>query len=227
MIAKAPRTYDSYQPLWPPRPEVKEPPYRAVWYEGRGYWAQKKRNGTCTTIHCKGGTRPEVIFKTRHLDLNDGDHLAWVPLPEHLEFFQSFGPKWNVFHAELMHGKAKGTRHELFIHDWLVADGAHLTGKTFAERQDMLHQRFGVDFTDDELTGNLSADCQRVHEYVVIARNFRSNFVEIIQRHLRPNEDEGLVFKRPDAKLAPCVKPLSNSTWQAKCRITKANLYSF
>lgn len=225
MIAtpRAPRAYTGYEPLWAPRPEVKEPPYRAGWYEQRGYWAQKKRNGICTLVH---SCSTDVIFKTRHLDEEDGNHTAWTPLPVHRDFFRSLGSKWNVFHAELMHGKAKGTRHELYIHDILVADGVHLIGKTFAERQDILHQLFGVDFTDDEMIGNLSADCQRVHEHVVIARNYESKFADIIAHHLRP-EDEGLVFKRPSAKLMPCIKPLANSGWQAKCRISKQNLYTF
>ena len=38
--------------------------------------------------------------------------------------------------------------------------------------------------------------------------------------------DEGIVFKDPAAKLAPCVTQLSNGTWQVKVRRPHSN-YAF
>jgi len=144
--------YGRFQYLFPPRPAVKVPQSAIAWYARRGYIAQKKKNGTCTLVFCHG---KDVIFKTRHPDENDGNHLQWSPLPEHLEFFGSLGKGWNVFVAELIHSKvAGGPKNELYIFDQLVADGRELQGLTQAQRQDLMAKRWGIDYSEaDEEDG--------------------------------------------------------------------------
>lgn len=204
--------YDKYQYLWPPRPEVKIPQTALPFYEARRFWAQVKKNGTCTVIFSRGD---EVIFKTRHND----DHKLWSPEKDHLRFFRDRGGqkgKWNVYVAELLHSKVtNGPKHELFINDILVSNGVQLTGKTFAERQDILFDRW---------TGKNEGDQLRVDDRITLANSYQNNFAERF-KHLKP-EDEGLVLKNPTAKLAPCFKANSNTIWQVKCRITTRN-YSF
>ncbi len=203
-------TYDKYQYLWPPRPEVKIPQTALPFYEGRSFWAQVKKNGTCTVIFTCGN---EVIFKTRHND----DHKLWSPEKDHLDFFRTRGgKKWNVYVAELLHSKVtNGPKHELFINDILVSDGEYLTGKTFAERHRLLLDRW---------MGTDEGDQVRVDDRITVAHCYNENFAERF-KHLKP-EDEGLVLKNPNAKLAPCFKANSNTLWQVKCRITTRN-YSF
>lgn len=46
--------YTEYEYLWPPRPERKVPPTTHAFYQKRGYWAQVKKNGTCTVIFARG-----------------------------------------------------------------------------------------------------------------------------------------------------------------------------
>lgn len=181
-------------------------------YEKRGFWAQTKKNGTCTLIYAR---RNEVIYKTRHPDVNDGNHRQWRAEGDHDVFFAE-RMKWNVYAAELLHSKVSGgPKNELFIFDILVSDGIELTGSTFAERQGILHDRF---------TGSDEGDQVRIAKRITLAKCIDEDF-EARFSYLKP-EDEGLVLKDPNAKLKPCLKIDSNSGWQVKCRIAHSN-YSF
>lgn len=202
------KPYTKYQYLWPPRPELKIPTTALGFYENRGWWSQVKKNGTCTVIFSNGN---DVIFKTRHND----DHKLWTPQLDHTHFF-SKRRGWNVYCAELLHSKVSGgPKHELYLFDILVSDGMSLVGTTFAERQAILHGRWTGDYEGDQI---------RVAKRITLAVCDNENFAEKFQ-NLKP-EDEGLVLKNPSAKLLPCYKEGSNSTWQVKCRIPHKN-YSF
>ena len=198
----------TYSYLYPPRPENKIAKPQLAFYENRGWWAQKKKNGTCTVVFARGN---EVIFKTRHND----DHKLWTPQGDHNAFFAGRA-KWNVYVAELLHSKVSGgPKNELYIFDQIVKDGVQLVGTTFAERQGMLF---------DEFSGNDEGDQIRIADRITLAKCFDEGFAEMYD-HLKP-EDEGLVLKNPEGRLSPCFKMDSNSNWQVKCRITHAN-YSF
>jgi hypothetical protein len=200
--------YTDYKYLWPPRPETKIPTSALSFYENRGWWAQVKKNGTCTVIFSNG---KDIIFKTRHNE----DHKLWTPLQEHRDFFGK-RDGWNVYVAELLHSKVSGgPKNELYIFDILVNDSQYLTGTTFADRQVLLH---------DLWQGTNEGDQVRVSEHVSVAVSFDSGFEERF-KHLK-KEDEGLVLKNPEGKLLPCFKPDSNASWQVKCRIPNKN-YSF
>lgn len=205
-------TYASFRPLWVPRPETKIAPTMLSFYENRGHWAQKKKNGTCTLVYAK---RNDVRYTTRHNDVDDGAHKLWKPEGDHNAFFAQ-RPLYNVYACELLHSKVSGgPRSELFIFDILVSDGDYLTGTTFADRQVILHDRF---------TGKDEGDQVRIAPRVTLAKCFDDGFAEMF-KHLKP-EDEGLVLKDPNAVLKPCLKIDSNSAWQVKCRIPAKN-YTF
>lgn len=199
--------YDSYQYLWPPRPEQKIPQGMLPFYEKRGFWAQVKKNGTCTVIFAR---RDEVIFMTRHND----QHRMWSPTPEHVRFFQGF-QNWNVFVAELLHSKTPRIKNQLYVFDQIVDDGVHLVGTSFEERQLVLQSRWEPIADEGDQT--------RVHDYVSVANNYTGDFAKLFTT-LKP-EDEGLVLKDPKAKLRACLKQDSNAG-QVKCRVPHKN-YSF
>lgn len=200
--------------LFPPRPEKKVPQGMLQFYENRGWWAQKKKNGTCTVIFVDGS---DVTFKTRHPDDNDGNHKLWTPLPEHIKTFQTRKGSRHVYVAELLHSKVSGgPKNQLFIFDYIVEHNMQLIDATFKERMSILGNRWKI--RGDE------GDQLRVNEYVSIAHCYTSGFAELYD-DLKP-EDEGLVLKNPEARLKPCFKGDSNSSWQAKCRIPHKN-YSF
>lgn len=200
--------YADFHFLYPPRPENKIARPQLSFYENRSWWAQKKKNGTCTVIFAR---RNEIIFKTRHND----DHKLWTPQGDHNAFFAG-RLKWNVYVAELLHSKVSGgPKNELYIFDQIVKDDVQLVGTTFAERQEMLF---------DEFSGNDEGDQIRIDDRITLAKCFDEGFIEMYD-HLKP-EDEGLVLKNPEGKLSPCFKMDSNSNWQVKCRIGHKN-YSF
>ena len=210
--------YTDYTYLFPPRPEVKVPRDALGNYQSLGWHAQVKKNGTCTVIFAKGD---QVIFKTRHAEeQTDGDdHKMWSPKPEHVKFFQGFD-SWNVFVAELMHSKTPTIKDQLYIFDQIVHNGVQLVGKTFAERQALLRERWlhlNAGFAPER-------DQLRVHQYVSLAKNFKGGFGKLFDT-LGPG-DEGLVLKNPNAPLNACFKHDSNWGWQVKSRIPHKN-YGF
>jgi hypothetical protein len=202
--------FNDYSYLWPPRPKKAIPEALLTFYENRGFWAQVKKNGTCTVIFARGR---DVIFKTRHND----DHKMWSPTPEHVRFFQG-NSNWNVYVAELIHSKTPTVKNQLYLFDKIVDEGVHLVGTTFEERQLILQSQW---------EGNLEPDKHqtRITDYISVAENIGDRFAEVFTSLKNP-EDEGLVLKNPTAKLQACMKQTANENWQVKCRISTKN-YSF
>jgi hypothetical protein len=178
-------------------------------YEKRGWWGQVKKNGTCTVIFSHGD---DVVFKTRH----DDDHKAWVPQPEHAAFFKG-REQWNVYVAELLHSKTANVKNHLYLFDILVSDGEDLSGTSFADRQAILLGRYPGN-------GGAGLGATRVTKQVSRATCYTRDF-ERVWSELAA-EDEGIVFKDPASKLAPCVTQTANAMWQVKCRRPHSN-YSF
>lgn len=205
--------YDAYRYLWPPRPEKAAPPELIGFYERRGWTAQIKKNGTCTVIFARNN---EVTFKTRH----DDDHKSWSPQPQHFRFFAG-RPEWNVYVAELLHSKGPQLKNHLYLFDILVSDGEQLIGATLSERQEIMRQRFPSPKADiigsrAGLGARMLCDDVSHAETIAAARTW----CEL------GGLDEGLVFKDPTAKLAPCITAGSNGSWQIKIRRPHPN-YSF
>ena len=212
--------YLNFSYLFPPRPEHKVARGLLSHYERLGWHAQVKKNGTATVIFAKGD---QVIFKTRHAaEQKDGDdHKMWTPKQAHIDFFRGFD-KWNVFVAELLHSKTPHIKDDLYIFDQIVRDGVHLVGTTFSERQAMLRLRYADGI--EARKADVRCDQLRIHKHICLAKNFKGGFDKLFDT-LKP-EDEGLVLKKPDARLEACFKPMSNAAWQCKSRIAHAN-YSF
>ncbi len=206
--------YTDYSYLYPPRPDTKIPQGMLGFYQKRGYVAQVKKNGTCTVIFANAD---QVIYKTRHGDVDNGEHKMWSPKPEHTAFFKSVAKKgWSVFVAELLHSKTPHIKHDLFVFDQLVHESEQLVGTKLSERLSLLEETLG--------TGTFEKDKHRVHEHVARAHSFKDGFNEIFT-HLAP-EDEGVVLKNPKALLSMCSKETSNNDWQVKSRIPHKN-YGF
>lgn len=206
--------YDSYRYLYPPRPERAVPVGVLPFYEKRGWWAQVKKNGTCTMIFARGD---EVIFRTRH---GDELHKAWTPLAEHVAFFAGRSDAWRVYAAELLHSKTPHIKNRLYIFDILVDDGEHLAGSPFSHRQTLLHARFAPRVPlDDAGLGEY-----RVTEHITLATSANAGYAALWAQ-LR-DEDEGLVLKHPDTPLRPCFSAAANADWQVKVRRVTKN-YTF
>lgn len=211
--------YDHYEYLWPPRPEQVIPPSTIPLYEAQGWMAQVKKNGTCTVIFTDG---EQVIYKTRHND----DHKAWTPKPEHDAVFKAFAKngKWCVLVAELLHSKGVGIKDTFYVFDLLVLDGEYLIDTILVSRLDKLYERFNkispTWYIDDAMKDHYSFT-----DKIWLAVDFYSGFKQTYDNLTNP-EDEGLVFKNPNATLKACVTSSSNSAWQVKCRKATKN-YGF
>lgn len=204
--------YDSFQYLWPPRPEKAFPPALLPTMEKKGWVAQAKKNGACSII----AVSPErqITAMNRHNEA----HQLWSPTRASSAAFQNLpGAGWYVFEAELLHSKVRGgPRDTNFVHDILVADGASLVGANFTERQALLKALF-LSGEEDE-----TASHYVINANTWLAKNVRKGFGAFF-RSLDKPEDEGVVLKRPEAVLNPCVRASANSAWQIKCRRPHAN----
>jgi hypothetical protein len=199
--------YTDFSYLWPPRPENKVPKAVLADYEKNGWIAQRKKNGTCTVVFCRGDT---IIFKTRHND----DHRMWIPNKEHIDFFRGLSDHWNVFVGELLHSKTPHIKDHLVLFDQIVANGKHLVGSKLMERQELLKQRWP--------TGESLKDTVKITKYFSRIKNFKAGFRTLFN-DMAP-EDEGLVLKDPNAPLQPCWRQTANNEWQVKSRIPTKNL---
>lgn len=204
-----------YKYIYPARPELKVTAAMLQFYENKNWWCQTKKNGTNNVVHANGS---DMHFKTRHGTIDAGDHRQWAPNPEIKKFFREASKNgWNVFSTELLHNKTTHIKDEIYIFDAYVLDGVSLVGKTFAERQEMLHDRFsGVD----------EGDQIRIHQHVTLAKCFDDDFKDRYLSLTQCQENEGIVLKNPEAVLKPLYRPDSNRSWSVKCRVPTKN-YSF
>lgn len=203
--------YDHYAYLWPPRPEKAVAKDLIPMYQRRGWIAQKKKNGTNTPIFTNG---QEVIFKTRH----NADHKLWSPKQQHIEFFkQQSNNNWNVYCGELLHHKTPHIKDQLYLFDMIVCDGVHLIGMPFADRYNLLANKWKI--IDEHSDALVVSSC------VSVAKCFDSSLLDIYEQQLN-KEDEGLVLKNPRGILSTCLQPKKNGGWQVKARIVHQN-YGF
>lgn len=208
--------YQSYQYLYPPRPENAIMPVSLPLYEARGYVAQFKKNGQSNIMAISPDRK--IIAMNRH----GQQHRQWQPSEATQAAFNDLRGGWYVFTSELIHAKVKVLRDINFIHDILVADSQHLTGTTFAERQTILADLF------PHAVDHISGGYRVIDQHTWLAKNYQTGFARLFQgiAERRQAEDEGLVLKNPKARLALCLGERSNVKWQAKCRLPTKN-YSF
>lgn len=209
--------FDSYTYLWPPRPEKPAPPSLLKHFEQCGYVAQHKLNGTCNVIAVPPD-RSRLVCMNRHAD----EHKAWQPTAKSSAAFRALrGKGWWVFVAELMHSKVPGIRDVNFLNEVLVADGVHLSGTTFIERQQIINDAFArLLATAGETDSHFDLD-----GHTWIAKLHTQGFSRIFKGLTRP-EHEGLVLKDPRARLVQCGRPSANAKWQVKVRRPHEN-YAF
>jgi len=198
--------YDKFAFITPPRAENRIPPGLLDGYEARGWWAQRKLNGTNSVIFVS----PEKTLRamTRHGE----DHKMWSFSDDSAAVFRNLpGRGWWVINAELMHSKGGGMRDVNYVHDVLVADGDWLLGSTY-------QQRWGI--LSSVLPGKEDGWRRIVNAKTWLANNVVSGFKDAFSS-LVGVEFEGLVLKDPLGKLATKGVP-----WAVKCRRPAKN-YGF
>lgn len=143
---------------------------------------------------------------------HNNEHKQWQFTPPTAAIFKSLpGKGWYVINAELLHSKVVGLRDINYIHDILVEDGEYLLGTTYAQRYARLLMLFlkGQEQTESHFV---------LDDHTWLAKNHKGSFKSLFKSLDRP-EDEGLVLKNPEGKLAP----KDNSGWTVKCRRPQKN----
>lgn len=186
--------------LYPPRPENAISSFMIKKFEGMGYWAQLKKNGTCTCIFIDG--KGKVTFKTRH----NQKHKMWMPDEKTIKFFSAF--RNCTFAAELLHSKVKeGAKNTLYLFDIVRWENDMLVDSTFKSRQQILQKIVPL------------------QKNILVAKNYQQDLTGLFLS-LKDLDDEGIVLKNPQGKLRSCLREGLNSDWQVKCRVPHKN-YGF
>jgi len=207
--------YKAWKYLYPPRPEHVVTSDLLRLYEGRGWVAQYKKNGTCVTVTIA----PEG--KVTVCDRRGGVLKSWQCTARLKDILRAQVPaqRWTMLVAELMHSKTPTIKDTLYIRDIIVYQDTHLIGTTFTERQLILDALFPREGAESYSHWQLTEGVWRAK---VLTSGFEALFLSIKQ----PKIDEGLVLFDPNGKLKWCVKPTSNESWQVKCRHPTKN-YQF
>ena len=206
--------YKEFKFLYPPRPEFALPSDRIKFYQEQGWAAQVKKNGTCTII--AKSPDGEFVAMNRHASM----HKAWQ-LTQHIK--QALGELlptgyWTVLCAEIMHSKTPTIKDTIFVHDVLVHMNQHLVGSTFESRQFILERLLPK--------GTEKYSHYEITPFIWRARLFKDKIQSLFQSLEDTKIDEGVVLKKLDGVLKPCIKPDANSAWQAKVRYPNKN-YQF
>ncbi len=154
------------------------------------------------------------------MNRHDEDHKAWSATGDVMKAFTDLpGTGWYVFVAELLHNKGPSVKNVHYVHDILVNDGEYLVGVTQEERQGQLQDLF---LTGDEIE---TPTHLIVNPNLWLPVEYENGFSKLFAS-LTAEEDEGLVFKDPNAKLAFCTRQKSNTAGLLKCRVRHKN-FSF
>lgn len=196
---------------WPPRPTKAVMPDFLKIIERQGWICQVKKNGTCTVLDYDPATQ-KVQAWTRHGEA----HKNWSPdltTPCLRKLKELKGGRYQLV-GELLHSKVPGIKDTLYLFDILIADGKSLVGTDYQTRFALLHSLW------PKLHETPHYDA--VDTRLWIATAYTSGFRVLFDSLVYP-EDEGVVLKNPKAPLDPCVRELSNTKWNLKCRKPTAN----
>jgi len=207
--------------LWPPRPTHAVPEEVHLGFVAMGYYAQCKKNGSCSVIHIVDGKIE--TFWTRH-----GDER--VPPPHVESAISAMTRKLNntVLVAEVLGNKVKGGPKALYIFDCIVHAGQQLIGTTLKARLQNIADSVGAVRLDDEAKADMTQRISMASETLRYARTWKlKRTLEPMKNLVIHPEDEGVVFKSMRATLTDCrSSPTGNGGWQAKTRLPHKN-YSF
>jgi hypothetical protein len=205
--------YETFRFLYPPRPKRVILESQLAQFEAAGFWAQVKKEGTHNVLAISPD-RTVIAMQRRGVP-----HKLWTPREHTVAPFLGLPGGWYVFSSELLHTKLSGTqvpRDTNYIHDILVADSQTLYGMSFQDRQALLARLFNA----PQQPVSASGSHWLLDGHTWLAQNHHRGFTRLYQGLTRP-EDEGLVLKRPNAVLAPCVTASANVSWLYKIRRPK------
>ena len=208
--------YNNFRYIFPPRPEYIISPDQLNKYEGT-HLGQPKLNGACCEIYIKGN---DFRYFGRHQNENLSNFKLKI---NDLSVLNCGNNNWNVIVGEYMNKSQAGLdgkpwNHKFVIFDILVYNGEYLLGTTFEERVKLLDKLFGKVKENNYL--------YKVNDNVYRVRTYKKNFNERWNNITQVGMLEGLVLKKPQAKLERGLSEKNNTLWQLKSRKSTLN-YKF
>lgn len=200
--------YLNFKYIYPPRPEYVISTDQLYKYEN-SHVAQPKLNGSCCSIFIKGD-------ELRQFGRHNNENLSNFKINKNdLKVLNCNNNEWNVIVGEYMNKNQNGIdgkpwNHKFVIFDILVHNGEYLLGSTLEERIKLLDELFGTTDENEYL--------YKVNENVYRVKTFSDNFLERWNKITQIGMLEGLVLKKPNAKLERGLSEKNNTLWQSKCR---------
>jgi ATP-dependent DNA ligase len=206
--------YGKYSYLYPPRPENAVPASDIPIYEGMGFIAQPKLDGSSCLVFTNG---EETTVMSRHASpfakeprlLLDGTFRA---------LHRGRAGEWTVLVGELMNKSKTDERGRPFsdryvVHDVLVVDGTHLVGTTFAERVALLDEMYGTEGSDQSELYSTG------HRGVYRVKSHREAIPELFERLIgKAAMYEGIVMKGANTRLENGIRRTNTRGGQVKVR---------
>lgn len=210
--------YTEFRYLFPPRPEHKIKPESIGEYEQAGFVAEAKFNGSCAVLFINGAYRSIRLYNRHGDPLTNTKDLDFTPLYDS-RGWMNMG--WTVLCGEYMNKNKCDERGDPFNHKFIVWDilvwrSKYLINSTLQERYQLIGDMYGYDAEAweeraDKMLYKLSDD-------IYIAHVFTRNLSNLYRQIIKTDMIEGLVLKRPTAKLDASYNEQNNSSWQVKVR---------
>jgi hypothetical protein len=199
--------YQNFRYLFPPRPEVKAPQTMIKRFEGLGFIAQPKLNGSCGLLFTNG---KEVKFMNRHQGTFSRELINREEL---LKLHRGKG--WMVLCGEFMNKSQRGADRKIFnakfvIFDIIVYNGKHLKDSSFWERQCLLDSLYEVQPHDKWIN--------KITETTFRVKNLEGDLENEWKDLINVEMYEGFVLKKREGKLEQSFKQKNNIGWQVKIR---------
>lgn len=209
--------YESFQYLFPPRPQHKISLKTIATYDNGQYFAQPKLNGSNGMLFIDPSGKWTLWNRHNEKMTLYNDKIQFGKLHR--------GNGWMVLNGEYMNKSKKDANgktfnHKFIIFDILVYEGEILVGKTYEQRAELLEklypcQQFRISDTGVEYDPYL---CQTDVEDIYKAPNFMGGFADIYNKIVSIDMYEGLVIKRRTAPLEPLFREGNNSGYMVKIR---------
>jgi ATP-dependent DNA ligase len=217
--------YQTFNYIYPPRPEYKIPPQELINYDNGKYIAQPKYNGSCAMVFTNG--------KDLHVFNRHKEPLTKVS--KEIEFIKlAKTGNWFVYAGEYLNKGKLGEdgmkeKDKFIIWDVIVWDGKYLVGETLQSRLNLLEYIYPCNPAIIDNTGRLELYehiCCTEFKGIYKAPTYNDNFLELYNSIVKTDLYEGLVLKKHNSKLAFSFQQLNNHDWQVKCRKT-TKIYNF
>ena len=208
--------YNTFNYLYPPRPEHKTPPSELPKFDTGEYIVQPKYNGTCCIVFTN---REDAYVYNRHKQelSNCSKDIDFKGLAQSRDWYVYCGEYLNKGKLGESGEKEKG---KFIIWDILVYCGEYLVGETLESRLNLLEgvfpcQRGAVTENGLEMYSHL---CNTSLKGIYKAPTYLNNFERIYNDIVKTDLYEGLVIKKLNSKLEFGFQELNNQNWQIKCR---------